>query len=108
MKDGYLITLDDGTQVETLPNNDEKLALDIDNVSVSIVGGNVTISGTSETIRSAVPQRISEPDKDTMTKQPITKTKEPSGIRKKCIECKGKRYCITNGCANTPCGWICD
>ena len=25
-----------------------------------------------------------------------------------CINCQGRRYCITNGCANTPCGWICD
>ncbi len=24
-----------------------------------------------------------------------------------CINCKGRRYCIKNGCANTPCGWIC-
>ena len=32
-----------------------------------------------------------------------------TGVQKtKCIDCNGKRYCITNGCANTPCGWICD
>jgi len=27
--------------------------------------------------------------------------------KKSCIRCGGKYYCITSGCANTPCGWIC-
>ncbi|MBK8214179.1 MAG: hypothetical protein IPK71_10575 [Myxococcales bacterium] len=33
----------------------------------------------------------------------------PSDAAKRtCIECAGRYYCITNGCANTPCGSICD
>ena len=27
---------------------------------------------------------------------------------RRCINCQGRTYCITGGCANTPCGWICD
>jgi len=26
---------------------------------------------------------------------------------KRCINCNGRRICISNGCANTACGWIC-
>jgi hypothetical protein len=29
-------------------------------------------------------------------------------VMRTCIDCQGRTYCITNGCANTPCGWICD
>ena len=29
------------------------------------------------------------------------------GIRRTCIVCGGYSYCISGGCANTPCGWIC-
>lgn len=29
-------------------------------------------------------------------------------VLRRCIDCQGRTYCITNGCANTPCGWICD
>jgi hypothetical protein len=28
-------------------------------------------------------------------------------LHRTCIICNGRRYCITNGCAGTPCGWIC-
>nr|WP_067056283.1 hypothetical protein [Mucilaginibacter sp. L294] len=33
--------------------------------------------------------------------------KDSEGLQN-CINCGGITYCITNGCANTPCGWICD
>jgi len=29
------------------------------------------------------------------------------GALRPCIVCQGRTYCITGGCANTPCGWIC-
>ena len=28
-------------------------------------------------------------------------------ILRTCINCRGRQYCITGGCARTPCGWIC-
>lgn len=28
-------------------------------------------------------------------------------LKRVCIPCDDKYYCITSGCANTPCGWIC-
>ncbi len=33
--------------------------------------------------------------------------KESKEALKTCINCNGRRYCMSGGCANTPCGWIC-
>ncbi|MFN8432179.1 MAG: hypothetical protein U0V04_19515 [Spirosomataceae bacterium] len=35
------------------------------------------------------------------------KANDEEALLRTCINCNGRRYCITNGCANTPCGWIC-
>ena len=39
---------------------------------------------------------------DTISTEELSKE-----LRRVCIVCEDKYYCITNGCANTPCGWIC-
>lgn len=42
------------------------------------------------------------------TQEKISVGMSREGVMRRCIICRGRRYCITRGCANTPCGWICD
>ena len=102
MADGYLITLDGDTQIEALPNDTGNLAFDIGETKVSISSWRIVITGSVPSSVSIAAQKVSEPNANTKTTNAI----DARG-RKKCIDCEGKRYCATNGCINTPCGWLC-
>ena len=114
MKDGYLITLNDGTQLEAIPNKNGELKFDIGETSVSIRLGQVTIVAPVSSppfrgdIVSIVDHKVSAPNKSSMTTKSIIDTTDEVGAIKKCITCGKKYYCATNGCIKTPCGWLCD
>lgn len=98
MKDGYLVTLNDGTQLEIVPNDNDELVLDIGGTSLLISYDKMTIKGPVTSSPFIDSQIIS---------LSTIESEEDDGAKKKCIDCEGRTYCITNGCANTPCGWIC-
>tara|TARA_Y100000588_G_scaffold329521_1_gene365803 strand:+ start:671 stop:1018 length:348 start_codon:yes stop_codon:yes gene_type:complete len=114
MKDGYLIKLIDGTEIAAIPNDGGKFSFDIGETSVIIENGAVSISGDASVsafnseIIEIIAKKVDAPDPSITTSKPITETKDNVGILRRCIVCGPRRYCITNGCANTPCGWICD
>lgn len=117
-KDGYLIILNDGTHLEAIPNDDGKLIFDIEGISVSITHDQVILSSRSKApplpliccIDVIVAKKISPPKNDEIitTNLIVNPKKDGEVSLKKCIYCDGKPYCATNGCINTPCGWICD
>lgn len=102
MKDGYLIVVDDATRVELIPENSGNLSVEVDELQITISSGEISITGPVARLQSVATQAITEPTDSEMTMNTI-ETKNG----KKCIECKGKRYCAKNGCTNTPCGWLC-
>ncbi|MBF0384041.1 MAG: hypothetical protein HQL69_23750 [Magnetococcales bacterium] len=111
---GFIISLSDGTKIDAIPNKKGMFSLDIGDSSILIKDGEVIIEGdasnyafTSEIVK-VEPTNILSPSDDSMTVKSVSETKGNTGILKRCITCGPRYYCITNGCANTPCGWICD
>ncbi|MFK3789914.1 hypothetical protein ACI2KO_06585 [Pseudomonas piscis] len=114
MKNGYLIKLFDKTEIQAIPNKDGKFTLEIGETSISIVNGQVSISGPVSTsafiseISSISEHEITELAASQQTTKKLIKQKNDAGIMRTCIVCGPRWYCITNGCAYTPCGSICD
>ena len=106
MKDGYLIVIDNETDnetiVEAIPDNTGYLNMEIDDLRFSISGTAIEVTGPIARVKSIVAQAVGGPTERTMAKEAIETTNG-----KKCINCKGKRYCAKNGCMKTPCGWLC-
>jgi len=113
MKDGYLIKLNDGTEIEAVTDDDGKFKFHIGETCITIEDGLVLISGAvadsgfSSEIVLVSSHKVSSPDAQTATTKKIIEVKDDEGIIRRCIICRSRYYCITRGCARTPCGWIC-
>ncbi|GAB3742342.1 hypothetical protein [Spirosoma lituiforme] len=103
------IEFQDGNKIELLFSSDKECELSI-NDSVKYLfnlyseKGDInitqkTIYSTSTAINSGL---------NIVNIERIELANFPVNILTNCISCNGNRYCITNGCTNTPCGWICD
>jgi hypothetical protein len=92
--DGETITvkIENGKTAE-LFLDDEKVTIDFD----GNVGGNASLV-----------QNVSRLDNaPSITKSSATDKAEIDGILRTCCRLGNRRWCISGGCANTPCGWIC-
>lgn len=112
-KSGYRIILTDGTRLFALPNSNEIFEMSIGETMIRIEKGLVNITGvieggpfTSE-IKEISADMTDPPSERTMTCKSLIEENQEKGAKRTCIVCGSRYYCITNGCANTPCGWIC-
>lgn len=106
--DGYEITLRDQTKISFICAG-KNSALYIDDVTITVEDNKVNIQAPAGT--DIIVDKIQAKKIETMAcgkgKAEGTET-DKIGILRTCINCQGKRYCVTDSCANTPCGWICD
>lgn len=84
----FEVTVSGGTIITVVPSDSGDCTLSIDDVEYPI-GESAKAGGLISSIAEV-------------------EAPEHERILRTCIDCQGRRYCITNGCANTPCGWICD
>ena len=106
MLNGYVLVLDTDIQCGIIPNDSGLLDAEIDGIHIAVSNEELTISGQVSRVRSISYQQITGPADDDMAKDAVTE-QDDKGRNRTCISCKGKVYCVTNACANTPCGWIC-
>ena len=100
MKKAYKLELKSGNYIEIHLNKTEcELTIDdIPSFLININGQDIKIT------------KLPKSKEDVLSFEEIEYISFMDAVEplRKCIDCNGRRYCITNGCANTPCGSICD
>lgn len=95
---GYRVSV--GSEAFTVVPDDRDWEVEIGDVTLSVANNAVTIAPMEALSGISISAaRVQKPNK--MTDQPMFHA------GKKGIICDGKRYCATNGCIMTPCGWLC-
>lgn len=103
---GYTVTFSDDTAIEAIPNDQGVCKFSVDDTEVSIINGVVSLSASfvsSLYVTNVEETKIEKGDSaDSLNEEGV-------GINKRtCRTCGSRYYCATNGCINTPCGWVCD
>lgn len=102
---GYNIIFSDNTTLEALPDNDGICKFSVDDTEVSVVNGIVNISYSFKRSLYVIEVKEVEIEKG---KSDDSLIEEGTGVIKRtCITCGSRYYCATNGCINSPCGWVC-
>ncbi len=102
------ITIDD-LEILGEPNSEGILGLIIDDIEIEISNQTTKISSQKRT--TSFPSINISETKGSLKKQQSKESllqKTINGHKRICCVHNGRYYCITNGCANTPCGTICD
>ena len=112
---GYKILLIDDTIIEGIPNRNGLFEFEIDDFLIIINNGNVSIKGDLTTskfipdIISIEAAEIKQPTPEELAQDRTVEGKDEAGaMARRWTSCESRSYCITNGCARTPCGTICD
>lgn len=110
--DGYRLKMSDGTTANVIPHGPE----------AELIVGPLLITVTTENSKTHVSVSFEVDEKSVdipvvrfgkVRLQKPSKTVESQlehtagGVARRCAVCKGRRYCVTNGCINTGCGWLC-
>ncbi len=100
MKKAFKLQLKSGDTIE-IHMTDSNCELSIDDkpsFSINFDGSELKIT------------KLNDSNDEILSSEEIEYQSTKRGVEplRKCINCQGRTYCITNGCANTPCGWICD
>ena len=103
----FEVYFNDGSSITIEPSGKGFIELFVDNeLFVIDLEGNTNTNSIDETNLKISEIRIVEPVSKAKSGEVFKQ--EINGVDRYCIICGGRTYCITNGCANTPCGWICD
>jgi hypothetical protein len=110
--DGYKVEMSDGMTAMVIPHgNETELTVGTTSISISKVRGKIRLSfsvaldvkGITLPVTSVSKARIAKPTE--LMKSTLDKNGREIATR--CGRCRGVRFCITNGCLNIGCGWIC-
>ncbi|MEI4968020.1 hypothetical protein [Aeromonas caviae] len=102
---GYIVTFSDETSIEVIPDEGGMCKFSVDDTEVSIANGAVSLSASFKSSLYVTDVKETEIEKDVSAD---SSNEEGVGINKRtCITCGSRYYCATNGCMNTPCGWVC-
>ena len=111
MAKGVEVSLASGTSIQIVPRDPSQLSLvSIDDISILVQRVDedwrvdLNDSGTISSSLNGV--QVNEIDVEIDDRAPEDSAEK--SLLRYCIICGGRRYCVTNACANTPCGWICD
>src|SRR5690606_17313829 len=102
---GYIVAFSDDTTIEAIPDDYGVCKFSVDDTEVSIVNGVVSSSVSFKSSLYVTDVKEAEVEKG-KSANPINE--EGVGVNKRtCITCGSRYYCATNGCINSPCGWVC-
>jgi len=85
----------------------------IDDIVINVAGRsssfefqvNCGVTDQNDAIDQIKGLRTIEIDDEELAKHESSENK--AVLLRTCINCNGRQYCMSGGCANTPCGWIC-
>lgn len=113
MAKGFEFQLSDGTVLQLVPktgvtecsisHGDTKIEVNVSSAAFKV------IAPEGKAI-AAIPTVVRFNTKDLVVgdcKSPLLTGDEPH-IMRACMSCDGKSCCVTNGCLDCGCGWICD
>lgn len=106
---GYEIKISDGTVFQIVTRDNSKLCIaSIDNVTVEIENGQVSLVIDSGPRSDLMVSDIKDCAFELAQMAENPTSTEINGVRKTCIVCNGKKYCVTNGTSIAPCGAVTD
>jgi len=106
------LTFSDGSDVTVIPHESRTCEISVDSLAILVAfnGDDFSVATTSHKdvapSVSLLSAAIVKSESPTKLSEGAEKIDGP-GIQRTCITCNGKYYCATNGCMNTPCGWVC-
>lgn len=108
MTSGFEIETSDGTIFQVILGDDGNqtvishgkveviVDLDGEEINAKVSAGGVEIVG------------VSAKELDTSIKSDAAEITEGADILRRCRSCNGSQCCVSNGCVNCGCGWVCD
>lgn len=116
MAEAISVNLGNGISVDVVPGSGSGPAIiTIDDITILVKaaddGYDIDIShkvkrGAPGVAAAQVQISVTDVDPQEIEENQAPDVKELAFRR--CIVCGGRWYCVTNACARTPCGWICD
>jgi len=113
MPQGFEFELSNGTVLQIVPkagydncaisHGDTKIEINVNNSSFQVIA-------PANKLLMAIPSVVRFEAKELTVNNTYSGSKKTTSphIMTNCMDCNGQSCCITNGCGNCGCGWICD
>jgi hypothetical protein len=114
-KEGLKFTMPDGLTLQVLTNGPEATHVSLGEGMLSIFERD---DGYDVSMKQSISRNAEQAVMLAQVKVEVVKIKDQDLYSAKvtgsteplrtCSVCNGKHYCVTNGCVNIGCGWLCD